>query len=138
TIVDLMRAATWAPEFDLRDAIDSIREELEARDFGSLDRKTILRAIAAAAEFGFAVDDIDKLRSKSVEELRTIIQDVTEAARKAVDFLTTHIKAPRPEALPYANQFAVLTEIFRRVIHPSGDQFTTIERWFWRTTLSGY
>ncbi len=138
TIVDLMRAATWAPEFDLRDAIDGILETLEERDFGSVDTKTVLRAVSAAAGFGFAVDDIDRLRTKSVPQLREIMSDVGEGAKRAVDFLTSHIRVPRPAALPYANQFAVLCEVFRRVPLPSGDQFSQIERWFWKTTLSGY
>ena len=138
TIVDLMRAATWDPEFDLRDSIDDVLAILIERDFGSIDRKTLLRAVSAAAEFGFAVDDIDRLRSKSVPELRTIMATVTESAKRAVDFLVTHIKAPRPEALPYTNQFAVLTEVFRRIPVPTSGQFDAIERWFWRSTLSGY
>lgn len=138
TIVDLMRAATWAPEFDLRDSLDSILESLSSRDFGAIDRKTILRTVSAAAGFGFAVDDIDRLRTKTSEELQAIISGVTEGTKRAVDFLTTHIKVPRSAALPYANQFAVLTELFRLSPTPSGPHFEAIERWFWRTTLSGY
>jgi len=138
TIVDLMRAATWKPEFDLRDAIDSVLNNLSARDFAGIDRKTVLRTIAAAAGFGFAVDDIDRLRTKSVEDLNALMNEVDESAKRAVDFLATHIRVPRPEALPYTNQFAVLTELFRRVPTPDAAQFTAIEKWFWRTTLGGY
>jgi hypothetical protein len=138
TIVDLMRAATWDPEFDLRDAIDGVLANLKTRDFEMVDRKTILRAVAAAAGFGFAVDDIDKLRTKSVDDLKVIIAAVEEASKRAVDFLTAHIHAPEPRSLPYANQFAVLTELFRRSPSPSTAHFEAIERWFWRTTLSGY
>ncbi|MEF3112452.1 GmrSD restriction endonuclease domain-containing protein [Streptomyces chrestomyceticus] len=138
TIVDLMRAATWDPAFDLRDAIDGILGSLATRNYNSIDRKTILRSVAAGSGYGFAVDDIDKLRNKSVDELREVIHEVTEAAKKSVDFLTAHIRAPRPQTLPYANQFAVLTEIFRRVPTPSSNQFAELEHWFWRTTLSSY
>jgi len=138
TIVDLMRAATWSPEFDLLDSMDLLRDELRLRDFGSVDRKTVLRSVAAGSGFGFRVEDIDKLRTKRADELVPIIEDVTAGAKRAVDFLVTHIKAPKPEALPYANQFAVLSEIFRRTPSPTGTQFAVIERWFWRTTLSGY
>jgi hypothetical protein len=138
TIVDLMRAATWAPEFDLLDSMDDLRAELQVRDFGSVDRKTILRSVAAGAGFGFRVEDIDRLRTKSPDQLEPILDDVTAGAKRAVDFLSTHIRAPKPEALPYANQFAVLSEILRRVPSPTGEQFAVIERWFWRTTLSGY
>lgn len=138
TIMDLMRAATWSPDFDLRDSIDELLRALSDRDYGGVDRKTMLRAVSAAAGYGFAVDDIDRLRHKSVEELRGILEEVEDAARRAVDFLTTHIRAPRPQSLPYANQFAVLVEIFRHVQAASQDQFSAVERWFWRTTLSGY
>lgn len=138
TIVDLMRAATWDPDFDLRDAIDNLLVGLETRDFHRINRKTILRAVAAGAGFGFAVDDIDRLRSKNVDELKKVMIQVADACKRTVDFLTSHISVPYPEALPYANQFAVLTELFRRVPVPTGPQFTSIERWFWRTTLSGY
>lgn len=138
TIVDLMRAATWDPSFDLRDSMDEILAALSERDFGSIDRKTLLRAVSAAAGFGFAVDDMDRLRTKDRDELKAIIADVEKGARSAVDFLATHIRVPRPAALPYANQFAVLTELFRRATTPTPAQFEAIERWFWRTTLSGY
>jgi Protein of unknown function DUF262 len=138
TIVDLMRAATWAPEFDLRDAIDETLALLSARDFESVDRKTLLRAVSASAGYGFSVDDMDKLRNRSTEDLQAIVKEVADAAKRTVDFLVTHIHTPRPQALPYANQFAVLCEIFRRVPQPTSSQFQTIERWFWRTTLSGY
>lgn len=138
TIVDLMRAATWDPEFDLRDAIDGTLAQLSNRDFQQIDRKTLLRAVSACAGYGFSVDDMDKLRNRSVEDLKSIVNEVTGAAKRAVDFLVTHICTPRPQALPYVNQFAVLCEIFRRIPNPDSVKFGVIERWFWRTTLSGY
>lgn len=138
TVVDLMRAATWTPEFDLRDAIDEVRESLADRNFETVDRKTMLRVVAAAGGFGFAADDIDRLRTKTPEELGAILATVKAGTQKAVDFLASHIKAPRPAALPYANQFAVLAELFRQIPSPSADHFSQVERWFWRTTLSGY
>ena len=138
TIVDLMRAATWDPEFDLRDSIDGILEALRSRQFHTIERKTVLRAVSAASGFGFASADMDRLRTKSVGELRATISEVDEAAKRAVDFLIDHIRAPDPRSLPYTNQFAVLTELFRRSPSPSQAHYQAIERWFWRTTLSGY
>jgi len=138
TIVDLMRAATWDPNFDLRDEIDSVLNRLAIRDYGKLDRKTILRVVSAAAGHGFAADDMDRLRDKTVDELRTTLAAAKAASERAVDFLASHIRAPYAQALPYANQFAVLAELFRLVPVPTGEQFTAIERWFWRTTFSGY
>lgn len=138
TIVDLMRAATWDPKFDLRESIDQVLDSLAQRDYSGLGRKTILRVVSASAGYGFAVEDMDRLRTKSVDELNDILRAVKVSSERAVDFLASHIRAPRAESIPYANQFAVIAEIFRVVPIPTGEQFTEIERWFWRTTLSGY
>jgi len=65
--------------------------------------------------------------------------DATHAsARRAVDFLTTEIGTPTAEALPYANQFAVVTELFRQIPKPTSAQYAAIRGWFWRTALTGY
>lgn len=138
TVVDLMRAATWKPNFDLRDSIDTILSVLSEKHFGKIDRKTVLRSMAAAAGFGFSIDSIDRLRELSTEQLESAVANVEQAARRAVDFLAQQIKAPTADALPYLNQFAVLIEIFRLVPAPNAVQYAAIHRWFWRTALSGY
>jgi len=138
TIVDLMCAATWDPDFDLSDAIDGILESLESRNFHEIERKTVLRTVSAAAGFGFRSEDMDRLRTKSVEELKKAICEVEEATKRAVDFLDTHIRVPGPDALPYTNQFAVLTELFRLSPSPSAAHYAAIERWFWKTTFTSY
>jgi hypothetical protein len=46
TIVDLMRAATWSPDFDLIDTIDNLLAELASKGFSGIDRKVVLRAIS--------------------------------------------------------------------------------------------
>ncbi len=45
TVVDLMRAATWSPEFDLKDEIDELLEVLSRKQYGKVDTKTMLRTI---------------------------------------------------------------------------------------------
>ncbi|WIX83309.1 DUF262 domain-containing protein [Amycolatopsis carbonis] len=138
TVVDLMRAATWSPEFDLVDQIDNILQGLDPKHFGGLDHKTILRGVAASAGFGFSSEDMDALRDLSVEKLKAVTQDTKEAALKAADFLSTQIGVPGNSALPYTNQFAVLTEIFRLIKSPTTSQYAAIRSWFWKTTFSSY
>ncbi len=77
---------------------------------------------------------------------RTLFERITsyevgaihEAARRAVDFLTTEIGTPTAEALPYANQFAVVVELFRQIPRPTSAQYAAMRGWFWRTALTGY
>ena len=45
TIYDLMRAATWSPDFDLGTTIEDIKLSLEPKRFHSFDNKTFLRAL---------------------------------------------------------------------------------------------
>ncbi|MGA3565641.1 GmrSD restriction endonuclease domain-containing protein [Melissospora conviva] len=138
TIVDLMRAATWSPTFDLVGAIEEVLEELSPKNFDGIDRKTILRIIAAAAELGFSSEAIDNLRDLKESELQTAVKDASRASQAAADFLATEIGVPGSKALPYVNQFAVLSELFRRIPYPTSAQYREIRKWFWSTTLSTY
>lgn len=137
TIYDLMRAATWSPEFDLGKTITEIQDSLEVKKFHSFDNKTFLRSLGAASGSDFSSGSIDSLRHLDPDRLHTCAEEVKSAAQLAVDFLSTEIGAPRAEALPYANQFAVLIELFRVLPHPNADQLKEIKKWFWGTTLSG-
>lgn len=138
TIVDLMRAATWSQDFDLVETIDKILDELEIRNYGGIDKKAILRNLSSAAGGGFSVESINALRNKDIDTLKSAAEDANQAAKKAVDYLTTQIKVPNDSLIPYLNQFVVLTEIFRQIPRPTADQFLVIKKWFWRSSLSGY
>lgn len=138
TVVDLMRAATWSPEFDLVDAIDEVLFELTSKNFGALDRKVILRNLSAASGGGFSVESIDGLRHNDAAKLKTAIKATEEAYKRAVDFLSTQVRVANIDVLPYKNQLTILAEVFRLIPTPDVDQYAAIRRWFWRTAFSGY
>ncbi|HWF82759.1 MAG TPA: DUF262 domain-containing protein, partial [Streptosporangiaceae bacterium] len=136
--VELVRAATWQLDFDLLDEIDAIRDVLAHKHYALIDRKLILRAIAAAAGKGFAIANVVQLPFLDTPTLRSAVAAIPEAARRAVGFLTTEIGTPTAEALPYANQFAVVVELFRQVPRPTSAQYAAMRGWFWQTALTGY
>jgi hypothetical protein len=138
TIYDLMRAATWSPEFDLGKTIENIKTSLEEKKFHSFENKTFLRCLGAASGSDFSSGSIDSLRHLEPDMLHSCAEQIKKSAQLAVDFLSTEVKAPRAEALPYANQFAVLVELFRVLPTPNSNQLNELKRWFWITTLSGY
>ena len=138
TIVDLMRAATWSTDFDLIDSIDGILEAVSEKNFDKLDRRVVLRSLSAAAGGGFSADQIDLLRNKDVAALKAAVAEVSGSYARAVDFLATQIGVPNSMVLPYLNQLAVLSEIFRRVPMPTAAQHKAIVKWFWATSISGY
>jgi hypothetical protein len=136
--VEIVRAATWTIDFDLLDKIDQFRGVLAAKHYGQIDRKLLLRAIAVAAGQDFTTEGIARLVELDLAVLRKAIEQTEDAARRAVDFLTTEIGTPTAEALPYPNQFVVVVEIFRQVPRPTPAQHAEIRSWFWRMALTGY
>jgi hypothetical protein len=138
TIVDLMRAATWRPDFDLIDAIDEILEGVADKGFDNTDPLVILRNISAAACGGFPSAIITTLRDRTTPELYKAVDEVKEAYKRTVDFLSTQIGIVGTEVVPYANQMTILTEVFRQIPLPSSDQYSAMFEWFWRTSESDY
>ncbi len=138
TIVDLMRAATWSEEFDLVDAIENLLSECSGKNFHSIDRKVVLRNFSAASCGGFTTDSINDLRKLDPDKLKDTVKEVLGAYRLAVDFLSTQIKIINSDILPYANQITVIAEVFRQLPKPTSLQYSEIEKWFWKTSLSSY
>ena len=146
TIVDLTRAATWSPDFDLVEAIDEIRDDMVEASFDSIgesgrqvvDRKVILRNISAAAGGGFSVEGIEGLRTHSPQTLKAATTTTQQACRRTIDFLVKELRVPNARVLPYSNQLTVLTEVFRLVPRPNANQRKELVRWFWRSAFSGY
>jgi hypothetical protein len=108
TIVDLMRAATWSPDFDLIDSIESILADLADKGFEAVEKKVVLRGLSAAAGGGFSADSIDRLRDQPTEKLKEAVATTTVSYKRMVDFLSTHIRVAGADIIPYSNQLAVL------------------------------
>ena len=133
-----MRAATWSEDFDLIDEITSITDELEEKNFGGIEQKTILRSISAAAGGGFSESSIEWLANTMRLSLR-----------RQCRIPKRHTRAPWISWPPisifrviancrYVNQVVVLSEVFRLLKAPTPDQLDEIKKWFWRTAASGY
>jgi hypothetical protein len=73
---------TWTPEFDLQDEIDTLLAVLDRKQYGGVDSKTTLRTISAAAGFGFAREDMQRLRELSSRELQEAVAQAAEAAKR--------------------------------------------------------
>lgn len=138
TIVDLMRAATWSPDFDLVDSIEELLGALSDKDFSGIDKKVILRNISASAGGGFSTGSIDDLRKLEAEDLQSAAKLTKAAYLRAVDFLATDIRIYSARVIPYSNQLTVLAELFRLIPAPTAGQLAAIRTWFWRTALAGY
>lgn len=136
TMVDLMRAATWKGGFDLNDAISSVRNACDAKNFFDIKELHILRSISAAAGLGIHKEDIEKLRDKTSDELKLAASNSVEAYKLAVDFLTSELPLTSINYLPYALQLTYIVEFFNICPQPSVEKRKELKKWFWRSSLS--
>jgi hypothetical protein len=139
TRVDLLRAATWSKEFDLIEAVEGLRSELEERNFRDFDTKAILRNLSASQGGGFTIDQIEHLRRNTPAANTAGVNVTKEAYKRTLDFLATEIGVVGSGALPYTNQVTVLAEAFRLMptaVEPA--RLLSLQKWFWRTSLAGY
>ncbi len=136
TMVDLMRAATWKGGFDLNDAILSVRNACDAKNFFDIKELHILRSISAAAGLGIHKEDIEKLRDKTSDELKLAANNSVEAYKLAVDFLTSELPLTSINYLPYALQLTYIVEFFNICPYPSAEKRKELKNWFWRSSLA--
>jgi hypothetical protein len=136
TVFDLMVAATWSEDFDLNDHVDQIVTELEEKDFGELDKVTILRALSTCAHTSAKRDSILRLRKLSRAELASEMENTKEALRKAVDFLSTEVSVISDAFLPYERQLVLLAFVMSQSHDVDPAAVDILRRWFWRTSFS--
>ncbi len=135
TIVDLMRAATWSDKFDLTTAIMSVSKALELKEFDSVPETHILRNISASCGLGIFKEAIDKLRTKTPDELKIASKETSEAYKLSVDFLSDELLLASYGYLPYGLQLTLLVEFFRLCPKPTITQREKLKKWFWDTSF---
>jgi hypothetical protein len=138
TIVDLMMAATWSNGFDLTSQIHAIREACQEIGFEELSDQIILRSISAAADLGVNKEDIQKLRSKNQEQLRSAADAAKGSLRSALLFLRDYVGIQDFGYIPYTFQLTYLAEFFRISKNPGDEQLRHLTEWFWYTSVTRY
>ena len=136
TIVDLMRAATWKGGFDLNDAINTVRKECEELDYYDIPDSHILRNISSCAGLGINKEDIDKLRTKSSDQLGIASKKCTSAYLSAIEFMKVNFPLLTYDYIPYGLQLTFLVEFFNVQNHPTNEQSSELVKWFWITAFS--
>ncbi len=136
TVFDLMVAATWSEDFDLNDHVDSVMEELDDKDFGGIDRVTVLRALSTCAKGSAKRETILDLRHLGRNELIKQTEATKEALRRAVDFLATEVCVVSDAFLPYERQLVLLAFVMSRQHKLDAQIASVLRRWFWRTSFS--
>lgn len=136
TVVDLMVAATWCEQFDLRAEIQGVMSGLSKKDFGKVYPVGILQVLSAMSADGASRRAITALRNQTPDQLKKAMKRVREALKRAVDFLVNEVHVKSSDFLPYEKQLVVLGFAFAQRRKPSPHDVGVLRQWFWRTAYS--
>jgi hypothetical protein len=90
TTLDLMVAWTWSEEFHLQEEINELLYRLEAKEFADVPAKIVLQSLSAVLRQSTTTGTILRLPP---EEVRARFPDLAASFERAVDFLSTHLRA---------------------------------------------
>lgn len=136
TVFDLMVAATWSEQFDLRDRIETALDELRTKRFGGISPVAVLQVLAAHTDGSAKRDSILALRKHATDELTSRMDEIVEAIRKSVDFLRNDVDVKSDDFLPYERQLVVLAFVYAKLGTVDAPGQDLLKRWFWRTSFS--
>src|SRR5690606_38542297 len=121
----------WTDDFHLLESINQLLEELDEKNFGVITQNILLQSISAVIQSDTRTAAILEL---SGTQVRDKWETFSEAIRKAIDFLSTHLKCSHQDFLPFQQQRVALVKFFSIDGNASAQQLKALERWFWKTS----
>jgi hypothetical protein len=134
SVVDLMVATTFKPDFNLRDKLTELRQELVTRDFDISDM-SILQAMSACIKGGVSRDDI----LESSKGIKDKWDEIVESLKSAIGFLRTNKIVSVSRFFPNEITLSALTYFFHKSKVSSGltpPQSKALKRYVWLGGLS--
>lgn len=132
-ILDLMTAWTWTEDFHLLDAIDTLLDELEEKGFGTIGQKLVVQIVAGIIIGSTKTENVLKLTG---ERVRDNWNNIEEAIKATVDFLSTEIKCVNIDFLPFHQQLVPIARFYSKTKRVSVEQVDILKKLFWRTSFS--
>lgn len=131
-----MVAATWGKTFDLNDEVDEIREALEPKGFGDIDRETVLKCMSAVQLGTIKEQSLMTLRALGKAEMRALISATKEALLRTVDLLSTEFNIYSWDFLSYEALVVILCSVHAKISNLAPDQVRRARQWFWRASFA--
>jgi hypothetical protein len=132
---DLMVAATWNREFDLNDEVDEIRDALDPKGFGDIDRETVLKCLSAVHLGTIKERSLMTLRTLNKTDIKALIDTTKESLLRAVDLLSTEFNIYSWDFLSYEALVVIVCHIYAKINHLSPNQVRRVREWFWRASF---
>lgn len=135
----LITAWSWSSEFDLKEEIENLAEELDEFGFGELsnDKELILKCCSGVIKGKASPKDIIKING---EDIQTNFNKIATGIKGAIDFLRKELNVASYKVLPYPSMLVGLTTFFatdkKNGISCTSKQRDELIRWFWKSCFS--
>ncbi|GIF70969.1 GmrSD restriction endonuclease domain-containing protein [Asanoa siamensis] len=139
TTLELLSAWTWSEQFDLRNELETLQEELEDFAFGDIgaDPNLVLRCCAAILKSDPSIDVLMKLDG---DDVRDNFDRVQNGIKGAVEFLQKQLHVATLRTLPYPLLLVPLSVYFavpgNSLRVTPEHEVRTLKRWFWRSCFA--
>ena len=110
---DMTRALAWSKEFDLREQIEVVREELKPSGWGELEDDALLKVVASVSGLDPTEVDMEKLAKKIQEEPSRVLL-AGERVAGAVRLLDERVGIKGPGSLPYTQILVLVARVLDR------------------------
>jgi hypothetical protein len=135
TVFDLMVAATWSKDFDLRDEVEKTAKSLSRKGFKNVARLVTLQTMSGGLSTSASRDSIFNLREHNADKLAKLSRRSRKAIERGVDFLKTDLGVVSEDFLPYERQLIAFSTILMKHPRLTSSGFEALAKYFWRTTF---
>lgn len=135
----LLSAWTWSTEFDLKESLSDLQDEIEPFGFGELadDTNLFMKCCAAIIDGDAQLKTIISLKGPAV---RDRYDEIKTGITGAIEFVRKELKLPSLSAVPYPAMIVPLARFFAKAdgtaYHPTARQVAELKRWFWRSNFN--
>lgn len=135
----LLSAWTWSSEFDLKDEMEKLADELDYYGFGDIsENKDLLLKCCSGVILGEASPQ--SIMSLNGEEVRNNFEKIKNGIKGSIDFLKKELKVSSLKVIPYPSMIISLSRFFstdkKNGILYSNKQRKELLKWFWKSCFS--
>jgi len=135
SLFDLVVASTWSNEFDLKEKVNELNEQLDQKGFGVVNPENILQTLSLYIK-GPATK-VAQLQLKK-DEIITAWPIISESIKLAVDHLKNNLGVKIIDFIPYPAMISMIAYLFAKKNNKSlsGEEKKFVEAWFWKSAFA--
>lgn len=131
--LELLTAWTWSDQFDLRQEIEDLLDDLSDKGYEEIDQPLLMRMLATLT---CGTIDSDDLVNVDPDVLVGGMKLLKQSISAAVDFLEGQLKIKNVVFLPFPIMLIPMVNFYALIPKPNAAQLSQLKKWFWQCSLS--